>query len=184
MSLGFSAWPDKLPAEVLVVKEQWDKAKAKSTKSAQGRFVWNLGRSAMAAMIAFQLIPVDIDGGFMRLAFIAGFGLAAGFFGARDVVVCASDIFDRTSRRPVWLECRLLESGVARAAVDNVGSRRVHVLVVGSGTWPLSVPVGRILWADGEARQANLGGDGSRSEEHTSELQSLMRISYDVFCMQ
>src|SRR3546814_12886599 len=57
MSLGFSAWPDKLPAEVLVVKEQWDKAKAKSTKSAQGRFVWNLGRSAMAAMIAFQLIP-------------------------------------------------------------------------------------------------------------------------------
>src|SRR3546814_6897923 len=30
MSLGFSAWPDKLPAEVLVVKEQWDKAKAKS----------------------------------------------------------------------------------------------------------------------------------------------------------
>src|SRR3546814_12339331 len=65
---------DKLLAEVLVVKEQWDKAKAKSTKSAQGRFVWNLGRSAMAAMIAFQLIPVDIDGGFMRLAFIAGFG--------------------------------------------------------------------------------------------------------------
>src|SRR3546814_15962606 len=72
MSLGFSAWPDKLPAEVLVVKEQWDKAKAKSTKSAQGRFVWNLGRSAMAAMIAFQLIPVDIDGGFMRLAFKLG----------------------------------------------------------------------------------------------------------------
>src|SRR3546814_8436335 len=24
----------------------------------------------------------------------------------------------------------------------------------------------------------------SRSEEHTSELQSLMRISYDVFCLQ
>src|SRR3546814_2069772 len=24
----------------------------------------------------------------------------------------------------------------------------------------------------------------SRSEEHTSELQSLMRISYDVFCMK
>src|SRR3546814_1834038 len=25
---------------------------------------------------------------------------------------------------------------------------------------------------------------GSRSEEHTSELQSLMRISYDVFCLK
>src|SRR3546814_6007322 len=26
-------------------------------------------------------------------------------------------------------------------------------------------------------------GDGDRSEEHTSELQSLMRISYAVFCL-
>src|SRR3546814_1790240 len=26
-------------------------------------------------------------------------------------------------------------------------------------------------------------GDGERSEEHTSELQSLMRISYAVFCL-
>src|SRR3546814_7664719 len=26
--------------------------------------------------------------------------------------------------------------------------------------------------------------DGPRSEEHTSELQSLMRISYDVFCLK
>src|SRR3546814_4950000 len=28
----------------------------------------------------------------------------------------------------------------------------------------------------------NLSDDGYRSEEHTSELQSLMRISYAVFC--
>src|SRR3546814_5804083 len=28
-----------------------------------------------------------------------------------------------------------------------------------------------------------LGKGGGRSEEHTSELQSLMRISYDVFCL-
>src|SRR3546814_10296439 len=27
-------------------------------------------------------------------------------------------------------------------------------------------------------------GTGSRSEEHTSELQSLMRISYAVFCLK
>src|SRR3546814_4312414 len=26
--------------------------------------------------------------------------------------------------------------------------------------------------------------NGARSEEHTSELQSLMRISYDVFCLK
>src|SRR3546814_3167838 len=29
-----------------------------------------------------------------------------------------------------------------------------------------------------------LGDMGSRSEEHTSELQSLMRITYAVFCLQ
>src|SRR3546814_1646673 len=29
-----------------------------------------------------------------------------------------------------------------------------------------------------------LRDDGSRSEEHTSELQSLMRISYAVFCLK
>src|SRR3546814_2321550 len=28
------------------------------------------------------------------------------------------------------------------------------------------------------------GSDGLRSEEHTSELQSLMRISYAVFCLK
>src|SRR3546814_10053634 len=28
------------------------------------------------------------------------------------------------------------------------------------------------------------GATGSRSEEHTSELQSLMRISYAVFCLK
>src|SRR3546814_9054537 len=29
-----------------------------------------------------------------------------------------------------------------------------------------------------------LGPSGGRSEEHTSELQSLMRISYSVFCLK
>src|SRR3546814_3542851 len=38
-----------------------------------------------------------------------------------------------------------------------------------------TVPPGR--------RRARVGGHSSRSEEHTSELQSLMRISYDVFCL-
>src|SRR3546814_9730739 len=33
-------------------------------------------------------------------------------------------------------------------------------------------------------RQMALGAVGVRSEEHTSELQSLMRISYAVFCLK
>src|SRR3546814_1285574 len=31
---------------------------------------------------------------------------------------------------------------------------------------------------------AAVAGEGMRSEEHTSELQSLMRISYAVFCLK
>src|SRR3546814_3965354 len=38
---------------------------------------------------------------------------------------------------------------------------------------------------DGSASSITcVGGGGSRSEEHTSELQSLMRISYAVFCLK
>src|SRR3546814_6601809 len=33
-------------------------------------------------------------------------------------------------------------------------------------------------------KDAHVPADGSRSEEHTSELQSLMRISYAVFCLK
>src|SRR3546814_6881588 len=41
--------------------------------------------------------------------------------------------------------------------------------------------------ADGAGRAAAAGGMGevfARSEEHTSELQSLMRLSYAVFCLK
>src|SRR3546814_1758547 len=41
-------------------------------------------------------------------------------------------------------------------------------------------------FAIGGGEIANIGKDenGKRSEEHTSELQSLMRISYAVFCLK
>src|SRR3546814_7797687 len=34
------------------------------------------------------------------------------------------------------------------------------------------------------AEEVRVPSGGGRSEEHTSELQSLMRISYDVFCFK
>src|SRR3546814_8361958 len=37
---------------------------------------------------------------------------------------------------------------------------------------------------DDDHRQADHWNDTERSEEHTSELQSLMRISYAVFCLK
>src|SRR3546814_10047640 len=36
----------------------------------------------------------------------------------------------------------------------------------------------------GGAKSKIMGAAGARSEEHTSELQSLMRISYAVFCLK
>src|SRR3546814_1783417 len=36
----------------------------------------------------------------------------------------------------------------------------------------------------GRPRRAHQGCSGNRSDEHTSELQSLMRISYAVFCLK
>src|SRR3546814_1428266 len=38
--------------------------------------------------------------------------------------------------------------------------------------------------AEGRNRIERAQAEGRRSEEHTSELQSLMRISYAVFCLQ
>src|SRR3546814_17151367 len=38
--------------------------------------------------------------------------------------------------------------------------------------------------AGADVELLSIGGRARRSEEHTSELQSLMRISYAVFCLQ
>src|SRR3546814_8685084 len=55
---------------------------------------------------------------------------------------------------------------------------------------PLGSSIGQILALQalgvpsGEPRKHQHAGDRERSEEHTSELQSLMRISYAVFCLK
>src|SRR3546814_5389048 len=47
----------------------------------------------------------------------------------------------------------------------------------------LITDAGRNFFARSRGPPSTLA-DGSRSEEHTSELQSLMRISYAVFCLK
>src|SRR3546814_7790695 len=57
----------------------------------------------------------------------------------------------------------------AVAGLIRIGQPDQPVLVVGGAAW---------------VRQRSLLEQHGRSEEHTSELQSLMRISYAVFCLK
>src|SRR3546814_542297 len=67
------------------------------------------------------------------------------------------------------------------AAKDSVAARQLMALLDGHGLPGAERHVlrGGIAVAEGEAAAAE-----ERSEEHTSELQSLMRISYAVFCLK
>src|SRR3546814_10431062 len=49
-----------------------------------------------------------------------------------------------------------------------------------TGPQAMSPPIGRV---NARSRRPSSGGAPWRSEEHTSELQSLMRTSYAVFCL-
>src|SRR3546814_2190176 len=89
--------------------------------------------------------------------------------------------------------------------MDGVGRLRIHVSVpvrfrhrLDQHRRPVQVGGGAALGADvvvdglrlrlGHAQRGGKFPDGpvvvQRSEEHTSELQSLMRISYAVFCLK
>src|SRR3546814_9477362 len=88
--------------------------------------------------------------------------------------------------RPVWNATSFLTVGFL-AVVASFGAYQVYALIqrsLGAGPTGLLmylIPVynGLLAWLLlGEVLQSY------RSEEHTSELQSLMRISYAVFCLK
>src|SRR3546814_6817196 len=64
----------------------------------------------------------------------------------------------------------LLDRPVGVGAAINTSVRAVLANPAAMAAWGFVVAFGLVL--------------GSRSEEHTSELQSLMRISYAVFCLK
>src|SRR3546814_8125722 len=72
-----------------------------------------------------------------------------------------------------WLKAQNLYGGAQRPCSSRQVSRK-------SALWP-AIPFWRVYWG-----LSSLGLRPSlyRSEEHTSELQSLMRISYAVFCLK
>src|SRR3546814_2858626 len=70
-------------------------------------------------------------------------------------------------------------------AATSTGTLNLAGTVDGGSHAALTSVDGDIL-IDGtvSAQRVHLDAGGARSEEHTSELQSLMRISYAVFCLK
>src|SRR3546814_3022645 len=79
-----------------------------------------------------------------------------------------------------WTEALRLSSDV-KLEMFNEGSGTATDIDV-TLRFPPSVKL--IKYTDFPARPAAPAPPNSRSEEHTSELQSLMRISYAVFCLK
>src|SRR3546814_7144858 len=78
-----------------------------------------------------------------------------------ELLSAGENVFDRAWRLPLWDEYQgMLDSTFAD--VYNIGGR----------------------WAGAITAGCFLSRFTERSEEHTSELQSLMRISYAVFCLK
>src|SRR3546814_1987019 len=84
----------------------------------------------------------------------------------------------------------LFRSATANAAPHNLWKRRLGGLA-SVAALGLSALAGcsddeppADTGGDGGGVETDTGGDTGRSEEHTSELQSLMRISYAVFCLK
>src|SRR3546814_6912646 len=82
------------------------------------------------------------------------------------------------------LDAMLRAIGVARADCYTA-SLAVTRPAGGRCDGPDAAELDRLLWHHLRlAKPERILMIGSRSEEHTSELQSLMRISYAVFCLQ
>src|SRR3546814_7513083 len=102
--------------------------------------------------------------------------------------VCSSDLRQRVVRRKGRINVRCNQHRLRTGEITDIGRRlaREHRIVAQAPllhTLDFGVPI-RAL--DEPHRQAPPGRrtEGIRSEAHTSELQSLMRISYAVFCLK
>src|SRR3546814_8450865 len=68
--------------------------------------------------------------------------------------------------------------------LDNVGDARIYGVETSLAVRPAHFVTLRSAITWNKATLQNFYDPQNRSEEHTSELQSLMRISYAVFCLK
>src|SRR3546814_1258565 len=87
---------------------------------------------------------------------------------------------------------RNLQAAVSWVYEDIASTEQRHALFAAEFARSVSreEPIGKAFWAagrdvlEGSRLAFQLSQSNLRSEEHTSELQSLMRLSYAVFCLQ
>src|SRR3546814_2265221 len=91
--------------------------------------------------------------------------------------VCSSDLWRRSGRRFGRRSGRHFRR---RRSPTQPGGWRCTMTRRTATTW--TATPGTATTTPAATRSATAGRRGTRSEEHTSELQSLMRISYAVFC--
>src|SRR3546814_8587608 len=102
--------------------------------------------------------------------------------------VCSSDLIGFRQPDMTWIVAP--EHGEARVGVVRCGDPAAEGQGVGEVLVPIAQLAGSAEVGAAEAPdEAFEPGPGvrdraGRSEEHTSELQSLMRISYAVFCLK
>src|SRR3546814_2856932 len=103
------------------------------------------------------------------------------------MVFCAAVFFfcNDTATTEIYTYCHTLSLHDALPISSDqydVMTRMAHDLGI-VGCFPRDVP-GPMGGQDRVEMEGLRGLDAGRSEEHTSELQSLMRISYAVFCLK
>src|SRR3546814_3129854 len=81
---------------------------------------------------------------------------------------------------PSSISSRLLRPRESRSLAIVVSCREEVITAAAAYCWDMD----RALRRDGNPPRRPAQPAPARSEEHTSELQSLMRISYAVFCLK
>src|SRR3546814_1369254 len=84
--------------------------------------------------------------------------------------VCSSDLFSADGKA--------IDAVAPQQLIEGVRAVHEFTALAQAGSCHCSTS------RDPPSRQADFTPRESRSEEHTSELQSLMRISYAVFCLK
>src|SRR3546814_3042248 len=97
--------------------------------------------------------------------------------------VCSSDLQARAALPDAWAA---VKCGVPREVIEIINAALAKAMPVKPRVWKRLDSYSALMVAYHNAIAAvfwNLGPE-CRSEEHTSELQSLMRNSYSVFCLK